>query len=399
MSSSISPRPLHRLPALDAVRVVGALAVIGHHVGFATGINTGQGPWAGWFARLDVGVAVFFVLSGFLLFRPYAHAQATATPPPAAGRYLWRRATRILPAYWVTVVVCLLVLPSNDDVSGADWARHLTLTQIYQPHQLRGGLSQTWSLATVVALYVLLPLLGLALASRRRRSGRPLLILAWAVAVTGCWVMLMGLGVLSTGLQTMWLPSYGLWFGAGMALAAIHVSLRNDYAPRWRFLDDLGAAPVACWGAALAVFAIATTPVAGPLDLAEPTATEFGLKMVLYTTIAVLLMLPIAFGPTTRSKAAFSSGTARWLGMVSYGLFLWHPFAMESIYAIGDIPDFRGDPAVIYLLTVTIGLVLATMSYYLVERPFQRLGQRWPKAPRPSSTESQRPVAAASAAS
>ena len=399
MSSSISPRPLHRLPALDAVRVIGALAVIGHHVGFATGINTGSGPWAGWFARLDVGVAVFFVLSGFLLYRPYAHAQATATARPAAGRYLWRRAMRILPAYWVTVVVCLLVLPSNDDAAGADWARHLTLTQIYQAHKLRGGLSQTWSLATEVAFYVLLPLLALALASRSRRSGRPLLILGWAAAITGGWVTLMGLGLLSTGLQTMWLPSYALWFGAGMALAAIHVSMRNDYAPRWRFLDDLGAAPVACWGAAMAVLAIATTPIAGPLDLAEPTAAQFGVKMLLYATIAVLLMLPIAFGPQTRSKAVFSSGTASWLGTVSYGLFLWHPFALEWITTIGGIPAFTGDPVRIYLLTVAFGLVLASISYYVVERPFQRLSHRWPPAPRPRSTESQRPVAAASAAS
>ena len=399
MSSSISPRPLHRLPALDAVRVIGALAVIGHHVGFATGINTGDGPWAGWSARLDVGVAVFFVLSGFLLYRPWVHARATATPRPAAGRYLWRRAMRILPAYWVTVVVCLAVLPSNTNASGADWARHLTLTQIYEPNKLRGGLGQTWSLATEVAFYVLLPLLALALAGRNRRAGRPLLVLTGAAVVTAGWITLMGLGLLSTGLQTMWLPSYGLWFGAGMALATIHVALRNDHAPRWRFLDDLGAAPVACWGAALAVLAIATTPIAGPRDLAEPTATEFGTKMLLYAVIAVLLMLPIAFGPQTRSKTVFSSGTARWLGTVSYGLFLWHPFALEWISIIGDVPAFTGDPVRTYLLTVSFGLVLAAISYYVVERPFQRLSHRWPPAPRPRSTESQRPVAAASAAS
>jgi len=399
MSASISQRSLPRLPALDAVRVIGALAVIGHHVGFATGINSGDGPWAGWFARLDIGVAIFFVLSGFLLFRPYAHAKATATGRPGAGKYLWRRAMRILPAYWVTVVVCLLVLPSNADASRADWLRHLTLTQIYQHNQLRSGLSQTWSLATEAAFYVLLPLLVLAVARGRRRSGRPLLILACAVAVTGTWVMLLGVGVLSLGLQTMWLPAYGLWFGSGMALGAIHVSLRNGYLPRWRFMDDLGRAPLACWTAALAVFAIATTPIAGPRDLAEPTATEFGLKMLLYATFAVLLVLPIAFGPETRSKAVLSSGTARWLGAVSYGLFLWHPFVLEWIHILGHIPDFTGDPLTIFLLTVAGGLLLATLSYYLVEFPFQRLSHRWPRPPRPKITESQMPVAAASAAS
>ena len=399
MSASISQRSLHRLPALDAMRVIGALAVIGHHVGFATGINTGDGPWAGWFARLDVGVAIFFVLSGFLLYRPYAHAQATASRRPGAGRYLWRRAMRILPAYWVTVVVVLLAMPRDESATGADWARHFTLTQIYAPHQLRDGLSQTWSLATEVAFYVLLPVLAFGLTRGRRRVGRPLLILAWSVAITGTWVTLMGLGLLSLGLHTMWLPAYGLWFGSGMALATIHASLRNDYAPRWRFMDDLGRAPLACWAAALAILAIASTPVAGPRDLAEPTATEFGLKMLLYAMFSVLLMLPIAFGPETRTKAAFSSSTARWLGTVSYGLFLWHPFALEWIHVIGDIPDFTGDPLTIYVLTVAGGLLLAALSFYIVERPFQRLSHRWPRPPRPRTTESQRPVAAASAAS
>src|SRR4051812_409189 len=107
MSASISHQSLQRLPALDAVRALGALAVVAHHVGFATGVNLSGGPWSGWLARLDVGVAVFFVLSGFLLFRPWAHAQATARERPKTLRYLWRRALRILPAYWLTVVVCL----------------------------------------------------------------------------------------------------------------------------------------------------------------------------------------------------------------------------------------------------------------------------------------------------
>lgn len=388
MSAPISARSLPRLPALDAVRVLGALAVVGHHVGFATGMNTGTSSWAGWFARMDIGVAIFFVLSGFLLFRPYAHARATARPRPATGRYLWRRAMRILPAYWVTVVVCLLVLPRNADASRADWVQHLTLTQVYQPNQLRHGLSQTWSLVTEVAFYLLLPLLAMLLLRRRSGPGRPLVIMAGAAVVTGGWIVLMGLGVLSLSLHTMWLPAYGLWFGAGLALASIHVSLRHDHGVRWRFLDDLGSAPLACWAAALAVLAVATTSIAGPRDLAEPTAAEFGTKMVLYTAFAVLVILPLAFGPQTRSKAAFSSGTARWLGAISYGLFLWHPFALEWIYELTGRPEFTGDPLQIFLLTVAGGVLLAALSYYLVERPFQRFSQRWPRPPR-VSTDSQ----------
>ncbi|MET0415542.1 MAG: acyltransferase [Actinoplanes sp.] len=398
MSLSISPASLHRLPALDAVRVIGALAVVAHHVGFATGINVGDSAWAGWLARLDAGVAVFFVLSGFLLFRPWAHARATARELPSARTYLWRRALRILPAYWLTVAVCLLVVPRNDDATAADWARHLTLTQIYEAYGLRHALGHTWSLATEVVFYALLPVLAVLALRGRRRAGRPLRIMVVAAVITLVWVSLMGAGVLSLSWHTTWLPSYALWFGAGMALASVHVSLRNDYLPRWRFLDDLGRAPLACWAAAIAVLGIATTPIAGPRDLHEPTAAQFGLKIVLYTVIAVLVLLPVAFGPETRTKAALGSGAARWLGTVSYGLFLWHPFVLEMLYVVTGRPEFTGDPLQTYVLTVAGGLVLAALSYYLVERPFLRLGHRRPRPPA-TRTDNQSATPAPSAVS
>lgn len=399
MSAPIAPQTLSRLPALDAVRVIGALAVVGHHVGFATGRNTGDTVVGTWLSRLDVGVAVFFVLSGFLLFRPYAHALATAAPRPGTGRYLWRRALRILPAYWLAVVVCLLVLPQNTPASTGDWLRHATLTQIYQPGQLRHGLSQTWSLATEVSFYLLLPLLAVLLLGRRWRPGRLVVVVAGALLVTGGWVGLMGSGLLSLGLHTMWLPSYGLWFGAGMALAVVHAGLRTGSGPaRWRLLDELGAAPLACFGVALAALAIATTPVAGPRDLAEPTAVEFATKLLLYTVVAVMVVLPLAFGPATRTKAVLASGPGRWLGLVSYGLFLWHPLVLEGIYLLGDLPEFTGHPGWIFLLTCAGALVLATISYYLVERPCQRWGSRWPRRRTGRNTESQSSVAAATAA-
>jgi len=131
MPSTTTPAP-SRLPALDALRAVGAAAVVGTHVGFATGA-TGATAFGGLLARMDVGVAIFFALSGFLLFRPFAYAAATGTRRPGARRYLWRRALRILPAYWLTVLVCLAVLPGNADAPRADWLRFATLTQIYAP--------------------------------------------------------------------------------------------------------------------------------------------------------------------------------------------------------------------------------------------------------------------------
>src|SRR5262245_53000239 len=164
MSNDVPPTVPGRLPALDALRALGSIAVVGTHVGFWTGASL-SGTWGGVLTRLNAGVAVFFVLSGFLLFRPFVLARAHGGVAPSVATYLRRRALRILPAYWVCVAVCLTVLPQSVAVSGGEWLRYLTLTQIYVPNWGRPGLTQTWSLATEAAFYVLLPLLAaLALA-------------------------------------------------------------------------------------------------------------------------------------------------------------------------------------------------------------------------------------------
>lgn len=370
------PSVTGRLPALDALRAIGAVAVVGHHVGFHTGVSMNT-QWGGWLARLDVGVAIFFVLSGFLLFRPWALNVATGRPRPRSGRYLWRRALRILPAYWVAVAVCLVVLPQNRPASAGDWLRHLTFTQIYGPAQLRHGLSQTWSLATEVAFYLILPLVAVLAVGRTWRPVRTVVIAASGALVTAGWLAMMALGWLDAALHTMWLPSYAAWFSAGMALAAAHVALRTGTAPSaFRVLDDLAAAPVACWVAAAGLLAIATTPVAGPRDLAEPTAVEFAVKLTLYLAVGALILIPVAFGGPTRAQETLASAPARWLGAVSYGLFLWHPLVLELIYLVNDRPQFSGGLLSTFALTMAGGLTLAAISYYGVERPVQALGSR-----------------------
>ena len=76
VSSEVSNLPKHDLPVLEAYRGIAALMVVLTHVGFFSGLGV-VGPWAGWLSRLDFGVTLFFLLSGFLLFRPYALAAAT----------------------------------------------------------------------------------------------------------------------------------------------------------------------------------------------------------------------------------------------------------------------------------------------------------------------------------
>jgi peptidoglycan/LPS O-acetylase OafA/YrhL len=374
-----------RLPALDALRAVGAFAVVATHVGFNTGA-TMQGYWGGFLARMDSGVAVFFSLSGFLLLRPFAMAAATGRHAPGVGRYLWRRALRILPAYWLSVVVYLLVVPQDPPITRARWAEHFTLTQIYGFGNPAAGFFHTWSLCTEVAFYLALPLLAWTVLLGQWRPVRTMVILAGiGVATTAAWTALMGLGVLHDGPYGLWLPAYAGWFCAGMALAVAHVALSTSTAPRaFRALNELAATPLACWAVAFGALAVATTPVAGPRDLNPPSGGQFAAKLALYTIVAVMLLLPLAFGPRDRFTRVFASAPARWLGAVSYGLFLWHPLVIALLYGPGGRAEFTGSFGWTFLLVLAAGLALAAISYYVVELPWQKLAHRPSRGHRPS---------------
>ena len=85
----------------------------------------------------------------------------TSAPAPATGHYLRSRVVRIMPAYLMAVVVILSLLPDSDHASLTVWLANLTLTQIYVPLTLTGGLTQMWSLSVEVSFYLALPILAL----------------------------------------------------------------------------------------------------------------------------------------------------------------------------------------------------------------------------------------------
>jgi len=82
-----SGQPRHDLPVLEAFRGLAAIMVVFTHVGFISGAGM-AGAWAGWLSRLDFGVALFFLLSGFLLFRPFVQAAYDRRPRVEVRSYL-----------------------------------------------------------------------------------------------------------------------------------------------------------------------------------------------------------------------------------------------------------------------------------------------------------------------
>src|SRR6201993_1365156 len=159
------------LPAVEGMRACAALGVVITHVAFQTGHSTGIDGRL--FGRFDLAVAVFFGLSGFLLWRGHAAAARDLRPAPPTGRYLRSRIVRILPAYLVAVVVILALLPGAGTPSATVWLANLSLAQIYVPLTLTGGLTQMWSLSVEVSFYLALPLLAVLAARLPVRARIP----------------------------------------------------------------------------------------------------------------------------------------------------------------------------------------------------------------------------------
>ena len=181
---------------------------------------------------LDAMVPWFFVLTAFLLFEPVARSAIDGRQPMSARGFLIRRAIRILPVYYVAVVV---VWASRQTALPGDWRdliEHLTFTQVFDEKRIFYTIGPAWSLSVEVFFYLALAILGLVLpracrrlASRKRRiavlaastAALALVSLAWKA-----WSFSAGHRP-TTGSFTTWFgPMANLdAFAVGMAVAII----------------------------------------------------------------------------------------------------------------------------------------------------------------------------------
>lgn len=371
-------------PLLDGYRAIAAFMVLTTHVAFNTGeIRTPVlGPLLG---RMDFGVTLFFLLSGFLLYRPWARAAMVDRRGPAVGGYALRRAARILPAYWAMVIFTLLLLPEIQPVRWQAWPVHLGLFHIYLPGFTLEGLTQTWSLATELSFYILLPLIAW-LAGRRGR-GNPdasarfqLGVLAVVVAIAWIWTVLRVTGTLGTSTITgYWLPGFLDWFALGMAAAIIQVRLSMGSAPAWmRAVRQVAHATGWCLLIAAGLAVIAATPIAGPLTFDPAQPNSLIIKHLLYGVIAAFLLLPGFLGVgDTRDDARSDSWWAVilaspivvYLGTISYGVFLWHLVLLRLIQNSLGFEVFAGGFWIIWPLVVLASIAVASASWFILERP------------------------------
>lgn len=365
------PRTRGFVPALEGMRGMAALGVLLTHVAFQTGAaNT---PVLGriW-ERFDMAVAVFFALSGFLLWRPHAAVARGLGTAPSVGHYFRHRAARILPAYWVVVAAVLILVPSAADTAGLRvWVSNLALTQVFVPLTLTDGLTQMWSLSVEVAFYIVLPLLAFAAVRLRGAAARWRIPAILALALVSLGWNFLPVPTPDAIHADNWLPGYLPWFAGGMLLAEL-VDHGDRLSPRLRVLANQ---PV-MWSIALIAFLLSATDLGGPAGLTRAEPWQYVAKMGFGAIIGFALLAPLVLRSTgTRPHRWLESGIAAMIGRWSYGIFLWHLVVLSVVFPIFGILPFGGNFGKVLILTIAITLPIAAASYALIEEPARRFAR------------------------
>lgn len=376
---AVAPPPGHRrFPLFDGLRAIAVtLVVVFHTPGI---IDIGWEPLVRVLVHLNVGVTVFFLVSGFLLYRPFVAHRAGGPAAPGAAVFYKRRFLRIFPAYWVCLVV-LLIVPDAISLSTpnllAQFGLVHTLPFVGEGNCVQQGancyLSHTWSLAVEVTFYAALPLY--VIAANRLARGRETLswarrelgLLAALSAVTLFYTYWVNYGT-ETSLARGTLIGYFDWFALGMGAAVVSVVTERH---RTRLTSWIGRNPGVLWlgSAALYLALVAYLPITPYFT----TRSDYVLANLGFGAVSLLLILPAAFdGGRGAPRKFLANGVVAWIGLVSYGVFLWHLAVMIRLD--------REFESMAYLPMLVIGfaisVAIAAASYYVIERPILRFKTR-----------------------
>ncbi|HYC01981.1 MAG TPA: acyltransferase [Azospirillaceae bacterium] len=335
-------------PQLDGLRAVAVSLVLVHH--FWPDLHP-----VVWHAG-HLGVRLFFVLSGFLITAQLLAARTgAANTGPILRRFYWRRAWRLLPAYYACLFV-MLALDAEGIRGSAGWHLahlsniHFAWNATWDPWVA----NHFWSLAVEEQFYLLWPAILLALPVRALPAAclaglaiGPLFRLLGAFLG---WNDMAMLGLLPASLDAL---------AAGCLLAVVGPSLPGR-----------GAGPA---GFALLLFSLALpfSGEGGPLAAALPD----------------LLALPFLVWLVARADRGFGGVAGRllqhpWpvgLGRISYGVYLWHPLLLWGAGQLGERTGWweqATGPWGLALLA-PLSIALAALSWVLIERPSMRLRDRW----------------------
>lgn len=379
-------RPSARFIAGDPLRAVAALSVVSYHYGaFAILERSGQAAhfqwylgWPGWLlGHLDVGLFVFFALTGYLISRPFVAAYADGGPQPPAGRYLRNRLLRIVPAFWVVLTVLLLIHGTAHDPPRRIVAIYGFAQSVDEGFTARGIAGPMWTLGAELGFYLLVPLAALGLT---RVSGKLDRLRRLQVVIGLSAVIAAGSLAARAGFPAMaWrrtLPALLFAFMPGVALGAAELL----YGPR--LAGRTGR--VLAYGLLLLAGGFFAAYVA-----VDPGTTNFGTPTPLRGLLAALATGSFVAAPmvwqwaTGRCWRVLDNAPLRWLGERSYSIYLIHQglFIVLLVPLAAGAADTKRGFVAAFAVGVPAVIAAAYVSHRLVERPALERRLPWRRRP------------------
>ena len=397
-------KPQGTIAPLDGVRAVAFLLVFTIHMNHAGVWGDGNNPWINaLFSVGRTGVTLFFILSGFLLFLPYSRALLFKKDWPQPKVYYIRRILRIFPGYFFSLFI-LVIFTEPSFIQPHNWkmlAHFLTFTMGYNNSNLING--PYWTLAVEFQYYLILPLIALGILglTRLMRPEKRLWVIVgslFAMIIWGMGTAYYGEYFVSHPDQTFLVPRsllnvvifvvYGDHskfledFAVGMLIAVGYASIMNS--PR-KDLYILRMRRLLPW---LLIFFIPLFFYVGMPNYALPFVprvlqfrtiswmNEFSFALCYgYLVTAVLFNRPGGW-----LGRIFSWTPLRWLGLISYSLYIWHrPLILVLAGNLGS--SLRHMNIVLrvtlfWIIAFTVIVVFCFFLFVLIEKPGMLLSEK-----------------------
>jgi peptidoglycan/LPS O-acetylase OafA/YrhL len=377
-----------RFPLVDGVRAIAALTIFGFHLFFHLGLLSTD-LLSRYLGNLNVGVPIFFVVSGFLIYRPFVAKRFAEQPAPEVEPYAIRRGFRIVPAYWVALVIVTLILGLEATVfTPSGIVTYFGFLQVYDIGTVVGGIGQAWTLCIEVTFYIALPIWAFFARRMLPRGGRRQMISGelWALAAlfsaSFLWQLVISPRFLPGDqgylIAQISLPAFADQFALGMAMAVVSVAVHSG-SKKPRALRLVEGKPWIWVVAALALYALLGLKI-GAVGLGASWADAGLFRHVIKGLIGVCVLAPAVFGGALggRVRAALAWRPLMLLGLVSYSFYLYHLAFILKLNEVGWLHELGW--VAVAGASFLCSVAAAAISYRLIEAPGIALGRRWAKA-------------------
>jgi peptidoglycan/LPS O-acetylase OafA/YrhL len=368
----------------DGIRGVGMLLVFFTHLFLLADPAPKSNMRAyGWAApilgHIDLGLAAFFVLSGYLIARPFARAYVAGTRRPPLRDYVRNRVLRVVPAFYVFTVLVLLIFGLDGSLAGgshnaSDWWQVLGQFLFVQGQTAGPAavpIGPAWSIGAEVGFYVLIPLsafvayrVGDRIAGQRGRA---------AVAIAAIAVVTF-VSIASRAVHKFdftWLtspPAIMYVFMPGVAVAIIEPLIAPRLRGNARLAKRIAWASFAAAALAAVVYAssdydVRQTPIHHALG-------QRALIAALCTGALIFGMVVLQLG-TDRAPRLFANRLMLWMGARSYSFYLAHiAVLLEIDHLLGTGESIATRVVIMAAVGLPVTTAIAALSYRYVERPF-----------------------------